>query len=69
MESKRNTTMSIVKGLAIILMVLGHAEAPGQITTFIYLFHMPVFFMASGYFFSRKNVDEPWEFCRKRFKG
>ncbi len=65
----RNTVLSIIKGFAIILMVIGHAEAPELITNFIYTFHMPVFFIAAGYFFSRKYVENPWSFCVKRFKG
>ena len=67
--SARNTTFSIIKALAIILMVIGHAEAPGLITNFIYTFHMPVFFIAAGYFFQRKYLQQPWEFCAKRFRG
>lgn len=59
----------MVKGIAIILMVIGHAECPGLLMNFIYLFHMPVFFIAAGYFFSSKDVDNPWNFCCKRFKG
>jgi fucose 4-O-acetylase-like acetyltransferase len=66
---QRNTTISIVKGIAIILMVIGHAECPGLLLTFIYEFHMPIFFITAGYFFSRRNIDNPWDFCAKRFKG
>lgn len=65
----RNPVMSVVKGIAIILMVIGHAEAPELITNFIYTFHMPVFFIAAGYFFSRKYLSEPWAFVSKRIKG
>ncbi len=64
-----NTVISIIKGLGIILMVMGHAEVPDLISNFIYIFHMPLFFIAAGYFFSRKHLDNPWEFCRRRFKG
>lgn len=66
---KKNPTISICKGIAIILMVIGHAEAPGLITNFIYLFHMPLFFIAAGYFFSRKYLDTPWQFISKRIKS
>lgn len=66
---KRNEVMSVAKGIAIILMVIGHAEAPGLITNFIYTFHMPLFFMAAGYFFSRKYISDPWKFISKRVKG
>jgi len=58
-----------MKGIAIILMVIGHAEAPELVTNFIYTFHMPLFFMAAGYFFDRKYLSDPWTFCRKRFAG
>lgn len=65
----RNDTISIAKGIAIILMVIGHAEAPELITNFIYTFHMPLFFICAGYFFSPKYLDDPWTFVSKRFKG
>lgn len=64
-----NNVISIAKGIAIILMVIGHAEAPELLTNFIYTFHMPLFFITAGYFFKRKYLDSPWEFCVKRFKG
>ena len=60
--------MSIVKAIAIILMVMGHAEGPGWVTNFIYLFHMPVFFIAAGYFWKRSSVGEPWTFVSRRFR-
>lgn len=65
----RNTVISICKGIAIILMVAGHAEAPELLTNFIYTFHMPLFFITAGYFFNRKYLDDPWTFCARRFKG
>ncbi len=68
-EGARDHTISICKGIAIILMVVGHVEAPELLTNFIYTFHMPLFFIAAGYFFSRKWLDRPWEFCVRRVKG
>ena len=56
MASGRNTSISIAKGIAIILMVAGHAECPGTLMSLIYIFHMPLFFITAGYFFSRRNV-------------
>lgn len=67
--AQRNAVISICKGLAIILMVIGHAEGPELLLNFLYTFHMPLFFIAAGYFFSQKALDDPWGFCRKRFKG
>ena len=66
---QRNNIISIAKGIAIILMVVGHAEAPELLTNFIYTFHMPLFFITAGYFFSLKYLSDPWSFCEKRFKG
>ena len=60
--SQRNTSISIAKGIAIILMVVGHAECPGALMSLIYLFHMPLFFITAGYFFTRAHADEPWQF-------
>lgn len=67
--AKRNTSISICKGLAIILMVMGHTEGPHLLVNFIYLFHMPLFFITAGYFFGKRHAAKPWEFCVKRFKG
>ena len=66
---QRNTSISIVKAIAITLMVMGHAEGPWWLNNFIYIFHMPVFFVTAGYFWSTRSLQEPWTFCRKRFKG
>ena len=51
----RSAEIDLIKGLAIILMVIGHTETPAQ--NFIYLFHMAVFFMASGYLY-RESVSD-----------
>ena len=65
----RNNVISICKGIAIILMVLGHTEGPGFLMHIVYLFHMPIFFITAGYFFSRKYLSDSWTFVVKRFKG
>ena len=65
----RNTTISIAKGIAIILMVVAHAEAPGWLCKFIFEFHMPLFFITAGYFFSLKYLNDEATFVKKRVKG
>jgi fucose 4-O-acetylase-like acetyltransferase len=45
----RNSWLDIAKGIAIILMVLGHSSLPDVVERFIFAFHMPLFFIASGY--------------------
>lgn len=66
----RNQAIDLTKGLAILCVVVGHCAAPDFLTRFIYTFHMPLFFMAAGYFFSADRVEaDPWQFVVRRFKG
>lgn len=46
-ENKRNPLIDYMKAIGIILMVMGHSGSP--ITLWIYLFHMSLFFIISGY--------------------
>lgn len=48
MSQNRNRWLDIAKGIAIILMVAGHTPIPDVVSHFIYAFHMPLFFIASG---------------------
>ncbi|MBR6535686.1 MAG: acyltransferase family protein [Lachnospiraceae bacterium] len=67
---KRDERMDIIKGIAIILMVVGHSGV--SFKGFIYLFHMAVFFMVSGYLFSfRKitSVKEAKSYVIRKIKG
>src|SRR5574344_3049843 len=66
---KRNTIISICKAFAIILMVIGHADCPVALMSFIYEFHMPLFFITAGYFCSLKYLDTEATFVKKRIKG
>lgn len=68
LSKEQSTGMAVAKGIAIIAMVAGHAEGPALLTNFIYTWHMPLFFMAAGYFFSERSVDDPWSFISKRFQ-
>ena len=69
MAVTRDTTISIAKGIAIILMVVAHAEAPAWLCKFIFEFHMPLFFITAGYFFSLKYLQDEATFVKKRIKG
>lgn len=66
----RNVNIDIIKGIGIILMVGGHCGMP--FTHFIYLFHMAIFFMASGYCFNSSNsktLKDVFSFIKRKFKG
>lgn len=64
-----NQTVSIAKGLGIILMVIGHSGCPILLKDFIYLFHMPLFYFASGYCFKSSYTNEMNLFLWKKIKS
>lgn len=49
MAKQRDAVLDAMRGIGIVLMVVGHSGFGGS--DFIYLFHMALFFMLSGYFF------------------
>ncbi|MCR5361765.1 MAG: acyltransferase family protein [Bacteroidales bacterium] len=60
--AERDIRLDSVKGLLILLVVLGHiigncglGVINDRIWHFIYIFHMPLFILVSGYFTSRKS--------------
>ncbi len=66
---KRDISVDIVKAIGIICMVAGHCDSP--ITKFIYLFHMAIFFIASGYCFNvskSDSYDSMLKFIKSKFK-
>lgn len=67
---KRDKTIDILKALCLIFVILGHCGFPG--TQFLYLFHMPLFFMASGYLFDKKKIFSSKDlkiFCFRKIKS
>ena len=53
----RNHYIDVLKGLLIILVVLGHFDK-GVLHNVIFLFHMPLFFMASGFLLKRDRLEK-----------
>lgn len=47
-----------VKGLGILLVVLGHASLIGPLNRTLYAFHMPLFFIISGLLFKERPLHE-----------
>ena len=71
---RNNTKISILKGIGIILVVLGHAsiiqpKSYQYFHTVIYTFHMPLFLIASGYFFKEQYLNENKKYFKKKVKG
>lgn len=65
----RNDSVSIAKGVAIILMVLAHTRFSVYGGQLINMFHMPLFFFFSGYCFKALYLDDAKGFALKRLKG
>lgn len=54
---QRNETYDLMKGIALILMMLCHlVYTDGPVRQFIYSFHMPLFFILAGVF--AKNIED-----------
>lgn len=69
-SNSKNNYISIAKAVGIILMVVGHSGCPTFLCRFIYLFHMPLFFVCSGFFF--KDITDKFSlllFYKRKFKG
>lgn len=56
LSSGRNEYLDALKGVGIILMVIGHVQSP--IRDFIFSFHMPLFFFISGYLFKDRDSTD-----------
>lgn len=65
MAKPRDAALDAMRGIGIVLMVLGHSGFAGS--DFIYLFHMALFFMLSGYFFHMSGEGAALRrFCLRR---
>lgn len=72
MKEKRLDYIDMVKGVGIILVVIGHSTyVSDTVLTWLASFHMPLFFLVSGMLFAHKNsVQEPFPvYVKKRFFG
>lgn len=54
----RDITFDIMKGIGILLMMIGHFYEAEYICHFIYTFHMPLFVLVAGYFSKTYNIEE-----------
>ena len=55
--ANRNPVYDIMKGIGIILMLIGHIPPGQRLFHFIYSFHMPLFFIVAGFFASTSKLD------------
>ena len=66
----KDNYIATAKAIGIILMVVGHAISQNYAYRFIYMFHMPLFFFCSGYFYKvPTSLEGVGLFAKKRIKG
>jgi len=58
--------IDVARGIGIIAVVVGHVWTRGAVRDAVYSFHMPFFFLLSGYLFSPKP---PGAFARRQITG
>ena len=54
-EKRRVDSVDILRAIGILLMVMGHVGFGGVFDRYIHSFHMPVFFLISGFLFNSKS--------------
>lgn len=62
--AKRLEEFDVLKGIGILLVVLGHCKISTPLYSIIYSFHMPLFIMVSGFFY---YLQAPGAFLKKTF--
>lgn len=67
-ELRMNSVFSIMKGIAIISVVIGHCAPLPFVESFVNQYHLAVFFFVAGYFFKEKYIGDI-QFVVKKLKS
>jgi len=67
LRAKNIYFINVAKTLAISLVALAHLPVPSGVSAFINSFHMPLFFLISGYLLKTDDIS-PKDFVRKKFR-
>lgn len=67
MTKKRYDYLDVARGLGIIAVIWGHITSHWS-GNFVYLFHMPLFFIISGMLFRKEKYNSFYSFIKKRSK-
>lgn len=70
MGKQRDRFTDIAKGIGISLVVAGHSGVPNEVHDWIYSFHMPLFFICSGFYMKRlETIGQVLSFVKRRLKS
>lgn len=64
----RNKELDVLKGIAIVIMVMGHAGFGSFFDSYKSAFNMPIFFLISGYLYNPSKYKNFKEFVLKKFR-
>ncbi|MDO4330346.1 MAG: acyltransferase family protein [Lachnospiraceae bacterium] len=68
---KRKTYIDVAKGIAILLVILGHMnrffDYDGRLNQMVYSVQLPVFLVIGGYWMRLKQEESPVQFLEKKF--
>lgn len=64
---ERNLAIDIAKGIGILLVVFAHVNYTPALLTYIYSFHMPLFFVISGMLFRKEKYRSFGVFLKRKF--
>lgn len=67
-NTKRDLTIDVAKGIGIFLVVLAHTTGNDFTHKFIYLFHMPLFFLLAGMTINHSIKKQPKDFIYTKIK-
>ena len=65
---KRIEWVDVSKFIAISCMIAGHLGIPSVVSVAVHMFHMPIFFIMAGFFFSIEKYKSFFYFAKIRFK-
>ena len=68
-EKVRNKEIDCLRGIGIILMIMGHIGYGDAFYHWIHAFHMPLFFIVSGFFLDGITGKEAKDFVVKKARG
>lgn len=67
--SVKDPTVSIMKGIAILSVVIGHATTGTSMEIFVNQYHLAVFFFVAGYCFNIKHLQNLYAYSWRRFSS
>ena len=68
MRKKRDRDVDFLRGVLILLMIMGHIDLGAPFHHYIHMFHMPAWFFISGWFY-KDNGDSLYEVIRKKARS